>query len=795
MNKRISLLILLSIACTSLVAQTASGVHRLGNYNIRYVNASNGDTGERLWANRRTYVMRQITKYDFDVVGMEEVTGNNKDATTGKSQLQDLRDGLTGYADYSVERENKNYSYNSIFYKTDKYTLLDQGHFYVNEHPDTPGEGWSTSIARTCIWVHLEDKASGQDFYFVCTHVNYGANLCGIESAKLIGERVRRLVGQTPMVLVGDLNLSRAQHYEAYRGYASHFYDLSLTAPINICWPSDGPQITATTTGWTPATPSSTGNEFDYIWYDHMEPLERHIITDYYPEYGRTVNPSDHYPVLGLFRLGSAQHPTRYYVSNLSSATLDATATLEAALTQATMEDTIFVEAGVYQLSRSLRPSCSLTISGGWNSDFTVQTGISTLQASGLTEPVINIPLYYNLALEHVEIAGGNSTALGGGGAIYTYGPKLVLSHCVFTGNSTGSTGGAISMKGDTLLVNDCVFVGNTAQTGGALWCQMRDALVLRRTLFDDNSATGAGGAVELTAFNTLNVQQCAFIDNSATMRGALDISPISTPFGAYIVNCSFLGNRVDAKKGLASVTKRYGGAGLWADMTDVSVPLGIAHCTFMGNHLTFNGTSANFVGTALTLQRGKVCLMNNLVIANELTIEGSSAVWADVYTDPTDVNLWRDTYTLRSSSTDIAGWESDITLCFGGTLSGGVYTPQSKSDGTYPVYQNTLAGYNIRCLPTTQRLCESAFTYDINGDGVISGYLTRDQVNYQRGLMANIGAVEYKGEKIETDDAPVVMANGEWENGEWTKVVHDGHIVIERDGQRFNILGQEVCK
>ena len=100
-----------------------AGVHRFANYNIRYVNASNGDTGEKLWANRREYVVRNITGYDFDIVGMEEVTGNNKDASTGKSQLQDLRDMLTGYADYSVEREGKSYSYNSIFYKTAKYTV------------------------------------------------------------------------------------------------------------------------------------------------------------------------------------------------------------------------------------------------------------------------------------------------------------------------------------------------------------------------------------------------------------------------------------------------------------------------------------------------------------------------------------------------------------------------------------------------------------------------------------------------------------------------------------------------
>ena len=81
------------------------------------------------------------------------------------------------------------YSYNSIFYKSDKYTVLNQGFFYLNEHPEKPGKGWGEDIPRTCIWLHLSDNASGQDFYFVSTHVNYGATECGVESGKLIGKQ------------------------------------------------------------------------------------------------------------------------------------------------------------------------------------------------------------------------------------------------------------------------------------------------------------------------------------------------------------------------------------------------------------------------------------------------------------------------------------------------------------------------------------------------------------------------------------------------------------------------------
>ncbi|MBQ2460395.1 MAG: hypothetical protein II505_06950, partial [Bacteroidaceae bacterium] len=31
-------------------------VHRFATFNVRYVNSSNGDTGDKLWANRKSYV-------------------------------------------------------------------------------------------------------------------------------------------------------------------------------------------------------------------------------------------------------------------------------------------------------------------------------------------------------------------------------------------------------------------------------------------------------------------------------------------------------------------------------------------------------------------------------------------------------------------------------------------------------------------------------------------------------------------------------------------------------------------
>ena len=196
----------------------------------------------------------------------------------------------------------------------------------------------------------------------------------------------------------------------------------------------------------------------------------------------------------------------------------------------------------------------------------------------------------------------------------------------------------------------------------------------------------GFGIVADSQGFTILDVQRCAFVGNSATTRGALDISPAATPQSANILNCSFLGNTLNAKKGLATVTKRYGGAALWADMTETTIPLNIGLCTFMGNHLTFDGTDANFGGAAVAIYKGKVCLMDNLILANDRKIGSAAPAWNDLYTVTNDVNVWRDTYNLYSASAEIDGWENTITATFGGTLhvlNGSIGTVNDKGELT----------------------------------------------------------------------------------------------------------------
>ena len=49
---------------------------------------------------------------------------------------------------------------NTIFFKRDKFDLIEEGMFYLSDTPDQPSICWGTE-KRCCSWVKLRDKRNG----------------------------------------------------------------------------------------------------------------------------------------------------------------------------------------------------------------------------------------------------------------------------------------------------------------------------------------------------------------------------------------------------------------------------------------------------------------------------------------------------------------------------------------------------------------------------------------------------------------------------------------------------------
>ena len=761
-------------------------VHRFATFNVRYVNASNGDTGDKLWANRRKAVTDIVKDYDFDIVGFQEVTGNNKDPQTGKSQLQDMKDMLPNYATYDVEREGKNYSYNSIFYKKNKYTVVEKGMWYINDHPSTPGLSWqyfgdANTIARTLAWIRFRDNESNKEFYFACTHMNYSAASSGVYGAELNVRMLRELVGQMPVVLVGDFNMHRS-HEDAYRHYRGQFYDAAITT-TSTCIPKGN--ITHTGSNWYPADNGNCkGSEFDYHFYDHITPLSRHIITE---DYNRSVTPSDHFPVLVRYKLQDTTTPTRFCVSNTDE--------LLDAIASATQQDTICLAQGEYILNQTIEPSVSLTFIGGYDKDFKEVIGQSVLRQSH-AQQIFNIPHYYSLCLHNLHLDNGKTEASLGGALLAINGGKLYLYDCKFSnGQSTNGNAGAVYADAHDIYIENCEFNNNSAKNnGGAIMTEAMQSLTIIDSKFHHNESA-SGGAAYITGGRVSNIQCNSFYNNASTKQGAITLLADQFSVSANLVNNSFLNNTLFAKKGIASATKEFGGAGLYAKMNDNTQLFNIAHCSFIGNHTTFAGNDANFGGGALRIAQGKSCMMNNLLLANSQQSSDTEIAYID-YTVAYPDDLWRNTENLLSSSDKILGWEDAITSTIAGKWNDKVFTAEVRKNGTYRILQKTLGTFNLCYLATNQRLCESAFGFDVNGDGAVSStYLNYDQVHRARAIKACVGALEFSEDDLANDELSADLTYSPVQSTIQAIGLHQYIVTGAPIVRVFNIAGQCVLQ
>ena len=175
-------------------------------FNVRYDNP-----GDKLnsWKYRRDTVCGFIRARGLDIVGMQEVLHN---------QLEDLKAGLPGYAAVGVGRDDGKQAgeYSPLFYRTDKFELLDSSTFWLSQYPDSAGFiGWDGACTRIATWAKLRDRATGKVFMAVNTHFDHVGTEARRQSARLIRQKMDSLAGGRKRILTGDFNVS--DQSEAYR--------------------------------------------------------------------------------------------------------------------------------------------------------------------------------------------------------------------------------------------------------------------------------------------------------------------------------------------------------------------------------------------------------------------------------------------------------------------------------------------------------------------------------------------------------------------------------------------------
>lgn len=194
--------------------QDNPGNIRVATFNIRSFHGSDPQD----WNSRRRSIDSIFNMYDFDIIGIQEPYQPQIE------ELQKLYGGV--YDSYVVPTGNfnsKGWSHsNPVFYRKDRFTLLDKGVFWFSETPDSMGSvSWEASQARNCVWVKLEDKKTGNSFYIFNSHFDHKSSNARNHSAKLLKEQVQQIAGKSLAICTGDFNSS--QNSSAYKTLSNGF--------------------------------------------------------------------------------------------------------------------------------------------------------------------------------------------------------------------------------------------------------------------------------------------------------------------------------------------------------------------------------------------------------------------------------------------------------------------------------------------------------------------------------------------------------------------------------------------
>ena len=252
-------------------------VLKIATFNLRMDTPSDG---ENAWFHRKDMVNDLIRFYGFDLFGTQEGFTH---------QLNDIL-RLSDYRFIGVGRDDGKDAgeHCSIFYRSDRFKVLDQGDFWLSEHPEKPGRGWDgTCCNRICTWGKFEDLKNHKQFYFFNVHYEYEGDVARRESSNLMISRIKSIAGNQPVFLTGDFNAFPTE--EPIRilndsGFLNDSYKITKEAPFGPVCTYHGYDSTI-----------KTEERLDYIWVTDSIQIDKYgVLTN--TLYGHT--PSDHFPVM-----------------------------------------------------------------------------------------------------------------------------------------------------------------------------------------------------------------------------------------------------------------------------------------------------------------------------------------------------------------------------------------------------------------------------------------------------------------------------------------------------------------
>lgn len=251
---------------------------------------------------------------------------------------------------------------------------------------------------------------------------------------------------------------------------------------------------------------------------------------------------------------------------------------IQETINKAASGDIIYVASGRYLFSVNGSPNVviingkNLTLSGGWNADFSAQTGASTIDGANANNGILLISgtvVVENFIVENstssnsgaIYIVNGNLTvqrstlrnnvATNNGAGIFVDNGIVSIINSTISGNRATNGGGGIyaSLKsGASVTIQNSTIAYNQAATGGGIYRATNGTYVITNTIIANNTGTTASpdcsGTIDTANFNVIeNTIGCTITNGGNNFYVDPQIS--STSSGTMLVYQPLAGSPV----------------------------------------------------------------------------------------------------------------------------------------------------------------------------------------------------------------------------------------------------------
>ena len=272
------LLIVAAIAAASFAFQSCNQQEvmlKVMSFNIRNAGAQDG---ENSWEFRKDAVAAMLEEEFPDVFGIQEAYPEQEAFILEKCPY---------YHGFGVGRDDGADAGErmSVFYNTDVLELLDGGTWWLSETPEVPSVGWDARYPRTATWAQLRVIDTGEEFFFVNTHLDHR----GVEARKnglaMVVEKVEKMCPGARLILTGDFNVEPGD--ETLSVLEGKMLDARTESPNT----DDKPSFNGF---------GSSAKIIDYIYYRGFAGVDYFRVVD--QSFAGKPYVSDHYPITAVLK-------------------------------------------------------------------------------------------------------------------------------------------------------------------------------------------------------------------------------------------------------------------------------------------------------------------------------------------------------------------------------------------------------------------------------------------------------------------------------------------------------------